>query len=158
MMTTLNQSFVTSQSIISKHQGASNEFRQARLRGLICKTWAILAGKNSNLLDVNTITQGKSIRNCRYIGACTIPLQKIKGSEGRCQDFDENFNPLKLHNRQRWASIAQAWEQGIYLPAVDLIKVGDQYIVRDGHHRISVAMFKGADYIDAHVTEWTLDT
>ena len=156
-MTTLTQSFVTSQSLISNNQSSINEFRQARLRGLINKIWANLTGKNPHLLDVNIITQGKSKRNCRYIGARTIPLQKIKGSEGRCQDFDRNFNPLKMHNRYRWASIAQAWEQGIYLPAVDLIKVGDQYIVRDGHHRISVAKFKGADYIDARVTEWTLD-
>jgi hypothetical protein len=37
-------------------------------------------------------------------------------------------------------------------PAVDLIKVGDAYAVRDGHHRISVAKALGEDFIDAQVT------
>jgi hypothetical protein len=37
---------------------------------------------------------------------------------------------------------------------VDLIKVGDVYAVRDGHHRISVARALGEAYIDARVTAW----
>lgn len=41
-------------------------------------------------------------------------------------------------------------------PAVDLIKAGDTYAVRDGHHRISVAKALGEDYIDAQVTTWEL--
>ena len=41
-------------------------------------------------------------------------------------------------------------------PALDLIKVGDAYAVRDGHHCISVARALGEDYIDAHVTAWEL--
>ena len=83
-------------------------------------------------------------------------IDQIKGSEGRSQDFDQDFNPLKLRNQGRWLSIARAWHHGVSLPAVDLIKVGDVYLVRDGHHRISVARYMGSDFIDARVTEWVL--
>ena len=40
--------------------------------------------------------------------------------------------------------------------AVELIKIGDVYVVRDGHHRISVARFMGCRFLDAQVTEWNL--
>ena len=39
------------------------------------------------------------------------------------------------------------------LPPVDLIKVGEIYFVRDGHHRVSVAWALGHTDIDAYVTE-----
>jgi hypothetical protein len=33
---------------------------------------------------------------------------------------------------------------------------GDVYFVKDGHHRVSVARFHGAEWIDAEVTEYGL--
>ena len=41
----------------------------------------------------------------------------------------------------------------VTLPPVDLIKIGDDYFVRDGNHRVSVARVRGQEYIDAFVTE-----
>jgi hypothetical protein len=108
-------------------------------------------------LDVKAISQGKSVRSSHYAGAQTVDIRQIRGSEGRYQDFDQNFNPLKDHNQNRWVRIANAWDQNIYLPAVELIQIGDVYIIRDGHHRISVAKFKGCTFVDARVTEWRLD-
>jgi hypothetical protein len=40
---------------------------------------------------------------------------------------------------------------------VQLIRVGDVYFVRDGHHRISVARQRGQDAVDAEVTVWEVD-
>jgi hypothetical protein len=39
------------------------------------------------------------------------------------------------------------------MPLVDLVRIGEIYFVRDGHHRISVARALGLDEIDANVTE-----
>ena len=39
------------------------------------------------------------------------------------------------------------------MPPVDLVKVGEIYFVRDGHHRVSVARALGRTDIDAYVTE-----
>ena len=43
--------------------------------------------------------------------------------------------------------------RGEALPPVDLMKIGEIYFVRDGHHRVSVARALGARDIDAYVTE-----
>jgi ParB-like chromosome segregation protein Spo0J len=83
-----------------------------------------------------------------------VPIQAICASEGRSHDFDRWFNPIRKHNKQRWMDIASACVTGRSLPAVDLIQVGDRYIVRDGHHRISVAKALGAEHIDASITVW----
>ena len=48
-------------------------------------------------------------------------------------------------------SIAIARSQGDTLPLVELIQLGEDYFVRDGHHRISVAHALSEEYIDAVV-------
>jgi hypothetical protein len=134
----------------------AKDYQKANLRGLFKKMVGTLTGRSTHLLEFDTISDGRNIQNHHYCGAATVRIDQIKGSEGRCQDFDQDFNPLKLRNQGRWLSIARAWHHGVKLPTVDLIKVGDVYIVRDGHHRISVARYMGADFIDACVTEWVL--
>ncbi len=46
---------------------------------------------------------------------------------------------------------------GAGLPAVDLIQVGDSYLVRDGHHPISAARAFRWRYIDATVMVWEVE-
>jgi hypothetical protein len=41
--------------------------------------------------------------------------------------------------------------QGV--PEVELLQIGDVYVVEDGHHRISAARAAGLSQIAAHVTE-----
>jgi hypothetical protein len=43
--------------------------------------------------------------------------------------------------------------RGDELPPVDLLKAGEAYFVRDGHHRVSVASALGLRDINAYVTE-----
>jgi hypothetical protein len=43
--------------------------------------------------------------------------------------------------------------RGESMPPVDLVRVGEIYFVRDGHHRVSVSRALGRTDIDAHVTE-----
>lgn len=94
------------------------------------------------------------VENSAYGGVTIIPLDQIRGSEGRVGDFDREFRPLKAHNAERWINIAIARMRGVPLPPVELVRVNDSYYVRDGHHRISVAKaFQQAD-IDAQVTTW----
>ncbi len=81
-----------------------------------------------------------------------VPISQIRGSEGKSGEFDAQFRPLKRYSRDRWVSVAVAYLQGKTLPPVELIKVGRQYFVRDGHHRISVARAYGQYDVDAVVT------
>jgi len=86
-------------------------------------------------------------------GMRTVEVEKIVGSVGRCQDFDESFLPIKVSMSGRWSRVDRAYHQGIELPAVSLFKIGETYFVRDGNHRVSVARYHGAAAIDAEVVE-----
>jgi hypothetical protein len=89
-----------------------------------------------------------------HAGLQLVPIAKIRGSEGRCDDFDADFRPLKSHNRDRWVSVALARSHDVALPPAELVQVNDAYFVRDGHHRISVAKLAGQLEIEAEVTVW----
>lgn len=91
----------------------------------------------------------------RYAGIQIIPLSRITGTENRSDEFDGDFYPLSDHLEDRWVNVAIAQIRDIKLPPVELIQVGDDYFVRDGHHRISVARAFGQDAIDAEVTMWS---
>lgn len=95
------------------------------------------------------------MHNCsHYAGLQEVPLEDIRGTEGRQNDFDDRFHPLTGQNRQRWESIARAYSAGINLLPIELIQVGNEYFVRDGHHRVSVARAMGETLIMATITVW----
>ncbi len=71
----------------------------------------------------------------------------------RSRDFDRRFRPTSGRSRSRWEQIAAAARRGESFPPIDLLKVGELYFVRDGHHRVSVARALGRTDIDAYVTE-----
>jgi hypothetical protein len=115
------------------------------------KIYAFPSQRSRNLLDLTTEISERKIIRQYYVGVRTVPLNRIKGSEGRSTDFDCDFNPLHARTRDRWMSIAIARSQGDTLPLVELIQLGEDYFVRDGHHRISVAHAFSEEYIDAVV-------
>jgi hypothetical protein len=81
-----------------------------------------------------------------------IPLGAIDGTlePSRASLFDGSFRPAKAA-RSRWLRVWLAEHRGAVLPPVSVVRVGDGYAVRDGHHRISVARARGALTIDALV-------
>jgi hypothetical protein len=89
-----------------------------------------------------------------YAGRSTVEIANIRGSEGRANGFDDQFNPLSDAVRHRWQRVASALVDGLRLDPVVLIQVGDDYFVRDGHHRISVTRALGQVVIEAEVTVW----
>jgi len=126
-------------------------------------TWAHIArvagwitGRSNRLLDLTTVEQTHEIRGRWYQGVRPVSLRAIRGSEGRNKDFDAAFRPLRKHMRERWVGIAMLEYQGHGVPAVELIQVGEDYFVRDGHHRVSVARALGREEIDAKVTVWAI--
>jgi len=129
----------------------------ARARGRLGRVWSMLTGRSRRLLDLAGVEANVRI-DARYeAGLEAVLIERIRGSQGRTNDFDRDFHPLQEHSRHRWLSVATAWRQGKPLPPVDLIQVGDVYFVRDGHHRISVARTVGQKAIDANVIVWHVD-
>ncbi len=129
-------------------------FRQAHSRARLGRLGATLLGRANRLLHLGSLKANASLHGARYAGLRSVPIRHIRGSEGRCNDFDAQFRPLRTHNWSRWVGLASAWLRGAVLPPVELIQVGDIYFVRDGHHRISVARAFGQEQIDAEVTVW----
>ena len=119
---------------------------------------ARLLGRSTRLPDLTQIVAGGTISARRYLGEQTVPLRQIRGTEGQRDTFDDAFHPLGTHTRGRWLSIASAWLQGVSMPPIDLIRIGEVYYVRDGHHRVSVARAIGQQEIDAVVTVWDVAT
>jgi hypothetical protein len=119
---------------------------------LLGRLSAFLTGHSRSLIDLTTKLSGTRIRSRYSAGSRTVRISQITGSEDRSGDFDRDFNPIQTRTIQRWMSVAMARMCGVILPPVELIQVGDDYFVRDGHHRISVARALGEDYIDAQVT------
>lgn len=126
-------------------------YRSMQNKALMGKVSSFLTGYSRKLLDLTTEVSGRKIRGQHYTGFRTVPINRIRGSEGRSSDFDCDFNPIHTRTRDRWISVAVAHSSGLTLPPVDLIQLGDDYFVRDGHHRISVARAFGEKYIDAKV-------
>jgi hypothetical protein len=137
---------------VSESQHLSNEaaslFSSARTAGRLRQLWAAISRRPNALHSLET-TQGKG---GHYAGLKQVAIDDIRGSEGRQADFDDRFNPLSDRTSQRWQSVAGAIYSGIKLPPVELIQVGKNYYVRDGHHRVSVTRAMGEREIEARVT------
>ena len=81
-----------------------------------------------------------------------IPLDAIAGTlePARARLFDGCFRPAAAA-RSRWQRVWLAEQRGALLPPIEVVPVDDVYLVRDGHHRVSVARARGGRTIDAVV-------
>ena len=105
------------------------------------------------LFRLNAVVGESGFQGQHDLGMQVVPVDQIIGTVGRENDFDNVFRPRRQESRKRWMSIYYALNEGKGLPAVELLKVGDDYFVEDGHHRVSVAYALEQTYIDAHVIE-----
>lgn len=87
-------------------------------------------------------------------GLKIVRLADVVGSVGRCSEFGGTFLPNRASTAARWKAVDRAFRRTEKLPPVSLYKLGDAYFVLDGHHRVSVARFHGAEWMDAEVTEF----
>jgi hypothetical protein len=103
---------------------------------------------------------GASTAPRRRIGYRPVPLDRIVGTLRHPSQNTADFLPLpRLRGRNweaRWQRISRAMDRLAVLPPVDLVKVGDDYYVEDGHNRVAAALQAGAVAIDADVTELLL--
>jgi hypothetical protein len=131
-------------------------FRGALLHGW----WHRLAGKltrrDSKLKDLEELLECCPPASSHYVGLRSIAIDQIQGTEGKADEFDRGFYPIRERTRSRWMEIAWQRLRGRDLPPVELIQVEDEYYVRDGHHRISVSRALGQTYVDAEITRMQL--
>ena len=85
-----------------------------------------------------------------------MEASRVVGSVGKHDRFDEDFMPLSGASSERWKRIDRAFRSGQELPPVTLYRLGEDYFVQDGHHRVSVYRFHGVEWLDAEVTEFRI--
>jgi hypothetical protein len=142
--------------LMNLEEQVDREFTAARRRARMRRFLARLRRKPAMSTLLSFEDQRRSLR--AYGGICrgraTVEISRIVGSAGKHDYFDEGFMPLRSLSRERWKRIDRAFRLGHELPPVTLYKLGELYFVKDGHHRVSVARFHGAEWIDAEVTEF----
>lgn len=93
----------------------------------------------------------------RSVGLRTVPIDRIVGTLRHPSQNTADFKPLPRLRGQnwgaRWQRINRAMDRLEVLPPVDLVQVGDEYWVADGHNRVAAAREAGAFEIDADVTQ-----
>ena len=135
---------------------AQTDFLRARRRAALGAMVARLRGVPDDVrlvLPYEEVVAALGYVSERSAGQAVVPLDAIVGTVDRGRDFDRSFRPTTGRMRSRWEHIATAMRRGEAMPPVDLVRVGQIYFVRDGHHRVSVARALGRTDIDAYVTE-----
>jgi len=93
----------------------------------------------------------------RRVGLRSVPLDRVVGTMRHPSQNTADFLPLpRLRGqnwRGRWQRITGAMDRLAMLPPVDLVQVGDDYYVVDGHNRIAAALRADGVEVDADVTQ-----
>lgn len=93
----------------------------------------------------------------RPIGLRSVPLDRIVGTVRHPSQNTADFLPLRrLRGANwlgRWQRITRAIDRLETLPPVELVQVGDDYYVVDGHNRVAAALQAGGLELDADVTQ-----
>jgi hypothetical protein len=135
---------------------AQNDFLRARRRAALGAMVARLRGEPDDVRQVlpyEEVVAALGYVSEHFAGNAVVPLDAIVGTVDRSRDFDRSFRPTTGRVRSRWEHIAAAMRRGEAMPPVDLVRIGQIYFVRDGHHRVSVARALGRNDIDAMVTD-----
>jgi hypothetical protein len=131
------------------------DYEKARRRAVLNRFLGVMHLKSgSSLISLAEAKRGYAYAGQAHGGMQQIPVDRIVGSIDRADEFDRDFNPLTAATRARWERVNRAYLNDVILPPIVVQKMGDDYFVRDGHHRVSVARYHGAAYIDAEVTEF----
>lgn len=104
--------------------------------------------------EARHVTERLGPLNRRALGVREVETQRITGSVGRSLEFDTTFRPShhEAASRERFRRVLAAMQAGEALPPIELYKLGRDYYVLDGHHRVGAARALGIETLDADVT------
>ena len=129
------------------------DYARAHRRALVNRLVSWVRSRCPELCPFDEARRELGAEDRRRLGLRTVRVDRIVGSVGRWREFDGGFMPTKA-SEGRWKRVDLAFRTGRDLPPVVLYKLGGDYYVVDGNHRVSVARFEGVEMIDADVTEF----
>jgi hypothetical protein len=135
--------------------GSEAEFNRAKMQGFWEVVRSLVRGCKTHLRSFDEVVKALNLNEIVDLGVRDILIKNITGSMGRERDFTRHFLPRSSNqnSKERWRKIYTLAATGAGFPPVELYQVGQQYFVKDGHHRISVAKYLQWDTIQAHVVE-----
>src|SRR5437588_41101 len=87
----------------------------------------------------------------RRLGVIQVPVAEIVGSVGRARYFPDGLRPGHGLTPSRVKRLVAALDHGEVLPPVLLYRLGHEYYIVDGHHRVAAARLAGQQDVDAEV-------
>jgi hypothetical protein len=136
-----------------KQLRARADFETARIQAFLRDAGTVIRGDTRPLLSFDEVRRAARLEGQSYRGLKDIPIDDIRGSVGRPNDFDASFLPVKPQMRERWEQLDAAMRGGEAVPPIEVYQLGDVYFVKDGHHRVSVARHLGWKTIPARVIQ-----
>jgi hypothetical protein len=133
-----------------------NDFLRARRRQVLARLGSRLSREPDDvnlILPFDEVVAALGRRGERPLGLLTIRLDSVVGTVDSTRDFDRRFRPTSSRVRERWERLALAQRRGEPMPPIDVYRIGDLHFVKDGHHRVSIALATGQTAIDGYVTE-----
>jgi hypothetical protein len=133
-----------------------NDFLRARRRQILARLAQRLRRDPDDvnlILPFDEVVAALGRKGERSLGLETIKLDSVVGTVDSRRDFDRRFRPTSGRVRERWERLALAQRRGESIPPIEVYRVGGLHFVKDGHHRVSIAMATGQTTIDAYVTE-----
>jgi nucleotide-binding universal stress UspA family protein len=90
------------------------------------------------------------------LGLREVPVDRITGSVGRTHELLPTFLPRRSRKEDtaRFVGVRARLERGDPMPPLELYKLGYDYYVLDGHHRVAAARQLGIGELEAEVTEY----
>jgi hypothetical protein len=133
-----------------------NDFLRMRRRQVLARLAHRLRREPDDvnlILPFDEVVAALGRRGERSLGLQTIKVETVVGTVDSTRDFDRFFRPTTGRVRERWERLALAQVRGAAIPPIDVYRVGDLHFVKDGHHRVSIAISQQQTTIDAYVTE-----
>jgi hypothetical protein len=131
----------------------SSSFSKAQRKETYRRLARVVRGSEpAPLLSFNDLRARLQLFQQSYAGLQTIEVARIVGTVDRSDDFDRDFLPRTPQIRERWERLERAFPT-LGFPPISVYQVNDIYFVIDGNHRVALAKQKGAEFIDAEVTQ-----
>ena len=131
----------------------SSSFSKAQRKETYRRLGRVVRGSPSTpLLSFNELRVLLHLFQQSYAGLRTIEVARIVGTVDRSDDFDRDFLPRTPQTRERWERLERAFPT-LGFPPISVYQVNDVFFVIDGNHRVALAKQKGAEFIDAEVTQ-----
>ncbi|MBA2442729.1 MAG: hypothetical protein H0V53_10035 [Rubrobacter sp.] len=129
------------------------DFHHARRKAVLSRLTARLQGECGRLRSFEEVRRALRASGGSLPRRRVVEVSKVVGSVGRFRDFSRDFLPARPVSVDKWKRVDRAFHRGVDLPPVELYRIGEDYYVQDGNHRVSVARYQGIEMIEAVVRE-----